>query len=151
MPRTITAPATGVSEDAARVRLDPHPSRTTVLDGAWWPRSGNAVAELEPLVRALAGLRGQITHVLLNADEWDLPHPPRAAGGRGAVRLCWYASQPAGLVTIMSEFGRDRFDLMVVPSATSQAAADTAMSAAADATDRRHAPELLAAIEHAAA
>jgi len=134
-------------KDAVRLRLDPHPSRTTVLDGGWWPRSTNAVAELPGLVEALAGLRGEITHVLLNAAEWDLPHPRRAAAGRRQVRLGWYASQPAGLVTVMSESGRDRFDLLVVPPVTSRASADTALTAAADPADKRHTPELLAQID----
>jgi hypothetical protein len=145
--QTMTQP-TRAPDHAVRLRLDPHPSRTTVLDGAWWPRSTNAVAELPSLVEALAGLRGEITHVLLNTAEWDLPHPRRAAAGGQPLRLGWYTSQPAGLVTIMSEFGRDRFDLLVVPPDASQASADTALTAAADATDTRRTPELLAEIEH---
>ncbi|WP_199517305.1 DUF5994 family protein [Nucisporomicrobium flavum] len=83
----------------------------------------------------------------LNASEWDLPHPRRAAAGRRAVRLGWYQSQPAGLVTIMTEFGRDRFDLLVVPPGAGPASAATAMAAAADAADERHTPDLLAGIE----
>jgi len=136
--------------EAARLRMDPHPSRTTVLDGGWWPRSTDALAELPMLVDALAGLRGEITHVLLNAAEWDLPHARRAATGGRPVRLGWYTSQPAGLVTVMSEFGRDRFDLLVVPPDASRASADTALTAAADAADKRRTPELLADIEHVA-
>ncbi len=135
---------------AVRLRLDPHPSRTTVLDGAWWPRSRDVVAELPRLVDALVGLRGEITHVLLNTAEWDLPHPQRVAGGRHAVRLGWYTSQPPGLLTIISDFGRDRFDLLVVPADASAASADTALTAAADAGDNHHAPDLLAAIEYRA-
>lgn len=148
MTQTTVPEAARASDDAVRLRLDPHPSRTTVLDGAWWPRSRDALAELPRLIEALAGLRGGITHVLLNAAEWDLPHPQRAARGRRAVRLGWYTSQPAGLVTIMTEFGRDRFDLLVVPPDASEAWADTALTAAADATDKRRTPELLAEIEH---
>jgi hypothetical protein len=148
MTKTAVAPATQASDDGVRLRLDPQPSRTTVLDGAWWPRSTNAVAELPRLVEALSGLRGQITHVLLNAAEWDLPHPRRVGSGTAQVRLGWYTSQPAGLVTIMSEFGQDRFDLLVVPPNASRASADTALAAAADGANRRHTPELLAAIEH---
>jgi hypothetical protein len=149
MTQTSTTRPRPAPDDAVRLQLDPHPSRTTVLDGAWWPRSTNAVAELPQLVEALTGLRGEITHVLLNPAEWDLPHPRRAAAGRRAVRLGWYTSQPAGLVTIVSEFGRDRFDLLVVPPDASRASAGIALTAAADAADKRHTPELLAEIEHA--
>jgi hypothetical protein len=138
-------------DDAVRLRLDPEPSRTTVLDGAWWPRSTDAVAEIPGLVKGLADRRGVITHVLLNTAEWDLPHPRRVGEGRGAIHLGWYTSQPAGLATVMTDFGRDRFDLLVVPPDASRASADVALSAAADATDRRHTPELLAQIEHTAA
>ncbi|MFI7602423.1 DUF5994 family protein [Actinoplanes sp. NPDC049681] len=148
MTPTSVAPAAPPLDDAVRLRLDPHPSRTTVLDGAWWPRSTDVVAELPSLVEALAGLRGETTHVLLNTAEWDLPHPRRAAVGHRAVRLGWFTSQPAGLVTIICEYGHDRFDLLVVPPDASRASADIASTAAADATDKRHTPELLTGIEH---
>lgn len=132
--------------DTVRLRLDPHPSRKTVLDGAWWPRSANVAAELPALISALAGLRGQITHVLLNVTEWDLPHHRRSATGDLPVRLGWYTAQPAGLLTVITEFGADRFDLLVVPPDANRQSADDALTAAADGTDRRHAPELFAEI-----
>jgi hypothetical protein len=128
--------------------MDPQSSRTTVLDGGWWPRSTNAVDELPALITALGGSRGVITHVLLSSADWDLPHPRRVGEGRGAVRLGWYTSQPSGLISVMSEFGRDRFDLLVVPPDASRASADTALTAAADGADKRRAPELLTGIEH---
>lgn len=143
-----TIPTTRAPDDAVRLRLDAQPSRTTILDGAWWPHSTNAAAELPQLIEALAGLRGDITHVLMNTAEWDLPHARRAAAGTRSVRLGWYTSQPAGLITVMTDFGRDRFDLLVVPPNTSQTSADTASTAAADAADKRRTPELLAEIKH---
>jgi hypothetical protein len=136
--------------DSARLRLADPPSRATVLDGAWWPRSTDVVTELPALVEALSTLRGTITHVLLNPAEWALPRPSRAAGGRrSAARLGWYTSQPAGLITIINEFGKDRFDLLVIPSDASPASADTASTAAANPDDKRHTPELLAMVERA--
>ncbi|GIE28722.1 hypothetical protein Ait01nite_017670 [Actinoplanes italicus] len=148
MTRIAEAGSVSTSEEAVRLRLDPHPSRATVLDGAWWPRSTDVAVELPNLVSALAGLRGQITHALLNSAEWDLPHHRRAANGSQPVRLGWYTAQPAGLLTIITEFGHDRFDLLVVPPDTSRASAEAALAAAADGADKRHAPELLADIEH---
>lgn len=135
-------------DEGIRLRLGPPGSRSAVLDGAWWPRSTDAIAELPALVHALAGNRGEITHVLLNSNEWDLPHPQRAFAGRGAPRLGWYTAQPAGLITIISDFGRDRFDLLVVPPDASRESADSASAAAVDAADTRHAPQLLDRIVH---
>ena len=146
---TLTMPpAAHAPDDAVRLRLDPHPSRTTVLDGAWWPHATNAVTELPQLIAALTGLRGEITHVLLNTAEWDLPHPRRITTGTRQVRLGWYTSQPAGLITVMTDHGNGRFDLLALPAGASPASADSAMTAAADPADKRHAPELLAQIEH---
>jgi hypothetical protein len=124
---------------ALRLKLDSGPSRKAALDGAWWPRSTDVEAELPSLLEALGGVRGEITHVLLGADEWDLPHPRRLAPGRAAARLGWFTSQPTGLVTIITEFGGDRFDLLVVPPDATPDAAAAAMSAAGDADDKSRA------------
>jgi hypothetical protein len=140
-------PPESSTPDAARLRLDPIPSHNTVLDGAWWPRSTDAVAELPALLAALAGKRGEITHALLNVADWDLPHPRRMPGGKRSVRLGWYTSQPSGLLTLVCDFGRDRFDLFVVPQDASDSSAAAALDAAADADDTRRAPALLGDIK----
>jgi hypothetical protein len=99
-------------------------------------------------MQALAGKRGEISHVLLNSSEWDMPHPRRAAAGRRAARIGWYTSQPMGLITIISDFGRDRFDLLVVPPDASKESADTVSAAAVDTAQIRHTHELLEQIVH---
>jgi uncharacterized protein DUF5994 len=78
------------------------------------------VAELPTLIGALTGQRGEITHVILNATERDLPHPRRTSVGRRVVQLGRFTSQPTGLITLICELGADRFDLLVVPSDTSR-------------------------------
>jgi hypothetical protein len=137
------------AQSAVRLKLVGGPSRKAALDGAWWPRTTDVRAELPPLLEALRGLRGEITHVLLGVTEWDLPHPRRLAAGRTAARLGWYTSQPDGLVTIVTEFGEDRFDLLVVPPDTTSDAAEAALSSAADADDKSRGPELLGRIKRA--
>ncbi|MFI5896159.1 DUF5994 family protein [Actinoplanes sp. NPDC051513] len=137
------------AQSAVRLKLDGGQTRKAALDGAWWPRTTDAAAELPSLVEALGGLRGEITHVLLGATEWDMPHRRRLGAGSAAVRLGWFTSQPAGLVTVMTEFGRDRFDLLVVPPDATPDAAEAALSAAADSGDQNRAPEILARIERA--
>jgi hypothetical protein len=132
---------------AVRLRLNPGATRGTVLDGAWWPHSADAAAELPPLLEALGALRGEITDVLMHTSEWDLPHPRKMALGRRVVRLGWYDAQPAGLLTVMIGYGSDRFDLLVVPAQATDDSAEAAMTAAADPEQRRRAPDLLAAIE----
>jgi len=140
-----TKQPTPSTSDALRLRFDSGPARGTVLDGAWWRRSTDLVAELPALLQDLAGKRGDITHALLNGADWDLPHPRRMpTGGKRAVRLGWYTSQPSGLITLICDFGRDRFDLLVVPPDTSESSASAVSDAAAAAKNTRSAPELLA-------
>ncbi|WP_051807462.1 DUF5994 family protein [Actinoplanes subtropicus] len=137
------------ASSAVRMKLNGGPSRKAAFDGAWWPRTTDAAAELPPLLEVLRGVRGEITHVLLGAADWDLPHPRRLAAGPTMVRLGWFTSQPASLLTLVTEFGEDRFDLLVVPPDATSAAAEMAMSAAADADDRNRPAELLDRIERA--
>lgn len=145
----MTVTTTRPAPSGVRLRLDGGSTRKAALDGAWWPRTTDVAAELPALLEALRGLRGEITHVLLGPTEWDLPHRRRLTAGPAAVRLGWYTSQPAGLVTIMTEFGQDRFDLLVVPPDATPDAAEAALSAAADTDDRGRAPELLERIKRA--
>jgi hypothetical protein len=130
-----------------RLRLDASPTRGTLLDGGWWPRSTDAAAELPALVDALAGARGDVTSLLLHGDDWDLPHPRRLVARGRRVRVGWFTAQPAGLVTVVCDAGRDRFDLFVVPPAATAASAEAGMTAAADADNERHAQDLLAATD----
>jgi hypothetical protein len=133
----MTASTTRPAAAGLRLRLAVGPSRKAAFDGAWWPHTTDAQAELPSLLEALGDRRGQITHVLLGAAEWDLPHPRRLGPARAAAaRLGWYTSQPAGVVTIMTEFGQGRFDLLVVPPGTAPDAADAAMVAVATPTMR---------------
>jgi hypothetical protein len=118
------------------------------LDGGWWPRSDDPAAELPGLILDLDKLHGRITRVLLGTAGWNASRPSRlrvdGAGGR-VVRLGWFASMPAGLLTAISA-GDQRTDLVTIPPQTSERDAVAAMEQAARAGNREHAPVILAAI-----
>ena len=75
------------------------------LDGGWWPRSADAAAELPGLILALDKRHGRISRVMLGAADWDASRPSRlraGGAGRSVVRLGWFASMPAGLLTAVA-------------------------------------------------
>jgi hypothetical protein len=115
-----------------------------VLDGGWWPRSWDPVAELPGLVLALSARYGTIRQLMLNSATWDIRFR-RIAVGDGVVRVGWFASvDPA--VVIASTYGGDQVDLLVVPPRTTSAAADRMMAEAADPNNFTRAQAILAAM-----
>lgn len=144
-----------------RLRLQPPQPRggvRTLLDGGWWPRSADPVAELPGLILALDNRHGPITRVMLGKADWN-SHPYRlriddpgidradsggAAAGR-VVRLGWFDSMPTGLLTALCADGR-RIDLVTVPANVQHAGAAATMELAADPGNHIHSPDLLAAL-----
>jgi hypothetical protein len=123
--------------------MKPASPRPAQLDGGWWPRTTDLTTELPALVAAMGDRRGAVSHVLLNAANWDMPHPARMSAGGRSLRLGWFTSQPACLMTMICEFGEDRFDVLIVPTDTSPASATTAMTAAGDGNNTCSAEALL--------
>ena len=125
-----------------RLHLNPTLSRRTLLDGGWWPRSTDPVAELPGLILALDGHRGSVTHLMLSRAGWD-HHPRRLGMASRVIRLGWFTSQPAGLLTAACG-NHAQIDLLVVPPDTPTASALAAMAVAADPANTIHAPDILA-------
>ncbi|MEV6801340.1 DUF5994 family protein [Micromonospora rifamycinica] len=137
--RLATTPAPAPS--ASRLVLAPDRDRT-VLDGGWWPRSWDPAAELPGLVLALSERHGRIRHLMLNLRTWDSRFR-RLTVGADVVRIGWFDTLDPAL--LVATTGRDiQVDLLVVPPATPRAAAEWAMATAADPTNLRHAPDILA-------
>lgn len=112
-----------------RLRMEPAGSRLGPLDGGWWPRSSDPVAELPGLVLAIDHLRGPVRHLILNAQGWD-SHPRRLGVAGRVIRLGHFMSQPATLLTAICDDG-GRVDVLVIPPDTPRRIAETAMSIAA--------------------
>jgi hypothetical protein len=132
---SLTPPST------PRLRMEPTGSRHTLLDGGWWPRSTDPVAELPGLVLAIDGLRGPVTELVLAADGWD-SHPRRLGINGRVLRLGYFASQPTSLLTALCA-NRSRVDLLVVAPNTASGAADAAMVLAATTNNLVHAHNIL--------
>jgi hypothetical protein len=132
-----TAPST------PRLRLVPSGSRRTLLDGGWWPRSTDPVAELPGLVLAIDVLRGSVTRVILSAAGWS-EHPRHLGMDGRTLPLGFFASQPESLLTALCGYRGERVDLLVVPPTTPTRIAEASMALAASATGRIQAKDILA-------
>jgi len=131
-----------------RLQLQPDLSARTLLDGGWWPRSADPAAELPGLVLAIEERHGPVTRIMLGGAGWDGRRPRRlrvdGPAGSRFVRLGWFETMPAGLLTAIARAGRT--DLLTIPPRTREPEAWAAMEQAAQAGNRTRTPALLAAI-----
>jgi hypothetical protein len=149
MPTTVERATIVSPTPSSRPRLVLAPTRAdqAVLDGGWWPRSLDPVAELPGLVLALAARFGPIRQLLLTSTAWDSRFR-RLAVGADVVRVGWFASMDAALLIATTVRG-DQIDLLVVPPQTTATAAKQAMATAANPTNVVRAPDILTRNGHA--
>ncbi|MCE5289027.1 MAG: DUF5994 family protein [Nocardiaceae bacterium] len=126
---------------AARVELKPAGLNTGSVDGAWWPRSRDLVAEVPTLIESLTGQLSPTARVVYHLSSWDTAPRRFEAGGRN-VKLDGYRFQPINTVYVVGT-DRDRLVLLVVPPGTDPADAETAMSFASTADNDSSPNELL--------
>ncbi|WP_405981946.1 DUF5994 family protein [Streptomyces sp. NBC_00158] len=113
----------------ARLALTPKTALAGLLDGAWWPRSRDLVAELPSLVEALEGRFGRVTRVAVNPTCWlVVPHRVFVAGH--IVHVGCFTEQDSDKMILLS-YAVGRCDLLVIPPETEPAAVDRLMTAAA--------------------
>jgi uncharacterized protein DUF5994 len=146
---TISQPRRSVAVAAStpstpRLRMESTGARNTMLDGGWWPRSNDPVAELPGLVVAIDKLRGPVTQLALSAAGWH-EHPRRMGVAGRVLRLGYFASQSPFLLIATCGDNRDRVDLLVVPPGTGGETADAAMMLAATASNLLRAQDILSA------
>lgn len=144
MPSTTQRATMIPPSPPSQPRLSLAPTRgRAVLDGGWWPRSWDPVAELPGLLLALSERYGRIRHIMLNIHTWDSRFR-RLAVGPDVVRIGWFDTLDPAL--LVATTGRDdQVDLLVVPPDTTPEAAERAMATAADPANLRRAPDILIA------
>ncbi|MFF7309791.1 DUF5994 family protein [Streptomyces sp. NPDC008137] len=115
---------------ALRMRLAPRSDMPRPIDGAWWPRSYDLLAELPSLLAGLPRAWGQITSVTVNGTVWSAV-PGRTLVFNQVVRLHRALAASAPHTAVLLAPGRGRWDLLVVPPDTAEEAAEPLMAAAA--------------------
>ncbi|MEU5774844.1 DUF5994 family protein [Streptomyces venezuelae] len=119
---TLTPPPLLPSPSLLRLRLAPHAGGPRAIDGAWWPRSYDLLAELPGLLAGLPRSWGHITSVVLNGAVWT-PTPGRMFVAGQVVRLRRSLTATAAHTVVLLAPGHGRWDLLVVPpDATEEAA-----------------------------
>lgn len=130
-----------------------HPGDTgTFVDGGWWPRSLDLIAELPPLLRAVeAAGYGEVWRVSYASTAWD-PRPSRK--GRmlnRVIKLGGFKSQDPAEIDLVDSSGWKRLIVVVVPPDTDPTVARRALRVAGLNGDRHRAREILdlAVVQHA--
>jgi hypothetical protein len=95
-----------------RLRLEATRSGHRILDGRWWPRSTDPVAEFPGLVRALDAGESPAVRLLLSAAGWSRRPHHIEVNGR-TVTLGYFSDQPTSILTASQSDGRTR-DLLVI-------------------------------------
>jgi hypothetical protein len=126
---TTTAPPSPPARPLLRLRLAPHSALPRRLDGVWWPRSYDLLAELPQLLAALPRAWGHIESVTVNGADWSAA-PGRMFVCNEVVRLHKTVAHHAANTVVLLAPGHGRWDLLVVPPATTEEAAEPLMTAA---------------------
>ncbi|MGW4472477.1 DUF5994 family protein [Nonomuraea sp. NPDC004354] len=121
-PLSSASSAIPRADSALRLSLRPVPNRRAVVDGAWWPSSRDAAAELPGLIVAVDRLLDRVTlRVGLHCDVWQ--NIPRRIPARGRqVRIGWFRHTDPRVITLSFAAG-EPVVLLVVPSGTAAGAA----------------------------
>jgi hypothetical protein len=95
-----------------RLHLEATRSGRRILDGRWWPRSTDPVAEFPGLVRALDADGSPAVRLFLSAAGWSRRPHHLEVNGR-TVTLGYFSDQPASILTASQSDGGCR-DLLVI-------------------------------------
>jgi len=121
-------------ERETRLQLKPYRAVSEHLDGAWWPRSFNLVAELPDLVTSLSDRLGQVVVVGYRRNGWHDTPPLAEIGGRTIELLGFTSDEPASVILIGQD-GRHITLHLIRPDAGEDVARQVLEHAGVPATD----------------
>ncbi|WP_283136144.1 DUF5994 family protein [Rhizohabitans arisaemae] len=113
-------------DSALRLSLHPVPDRRAVVDGAWWPYSRDATAELPDLIAAV-DQRLQRTTLLVRVHPEEWRRIPRRIPARGRqVRIEWFRHAGPQMIVLSFTSG-EPVALLVIPPETAVGPAEAAL------------------------
>lgn len=126
---------------ALRLALKPKSAVMGMVDGAWWPRSADPLAEFPAMIAGIALRIGQPDRVAFNSAAWTAA-PEHLVVGDRAVELEGFRSLDEHTVLV---HGSDwhRMALLVIPARAERAAAAAALADAADPRNSASASQIL--------
>ncbi|MFF7950249.1 DUF5994 family protein [Streptomyces griseorubiginosus] len=148
MTATISLPTAIEAEEPSsssplRLSLSPTGPAPALLDGAWWPRSRDLMAELPSLTAVLDPLWGRITRVTVNPTHW--PVVPRKVPVAGhVVKVGWFLAEQDPHELLLLSYHVGRWNLLVIPPRTDPVTAAWLMTAASDPLGTSTASRLMA-------
>lgn len=126
-----------------RIVLRP-PDTGAFVDGGWWPRTLDLVAELPALLMACeAAGYGEVRRINFALTAWDGLPPRRSTMLRRVVKLGGFRSQDPAEMCLVGGAGWKRIIVVVVPPATDPTVAGSALAMAGMNGDRHRAREIL--------
>jgi hypothetical protein len=124
-----------------RLALKPKAALMGTVDGAWWPRSTDPLAEFPAMIAGIELLRGHVDRVAFNSIAWD-DAPDRVVVGGALIELEGFRSLDRRTVSVSGP-NWHRMVLMLIPPEAGEHAAVAAMARAACGDNTEQARQIL--------
>jgi hypothetical protein len=112
-----------------------------VIDGAWWPRTREPLAEFPAVIAGIERRLGRPDRLAFNVNAWAEAPGSIVVDGQ-AVRLEGFRSLDERTV-LVSGYGWHRLVLLVIPPEADERAAAAALTTAADPDNTEKAAQIL--------
>jgi hypothetical protein len=126
-----------------RLALKPMAALMGAVDGAWWPRSSDPLAEFPALVAGIALYRGHVDRVAFNSIVWD-DAPDHMVVDGARIKLEGFRSLDRRTVSLAGP-NWHRMVLLVIPPDADERAAASAITRAASGDNTEQATQILLA------
>lgn len=126
-----------------RLALKPKAALMGTVDGAWWPRSTDPLAEFPAMIAGIELYRGPVERVAFNSTAWDAA-PGRVVVDGATVELEGFRSLDRRTV-LVSGGNWHRMVLLVIPPDADEHAAVAAIARAASRDNTEPATQILIA------